>query len=255
MTMVNVEKLIGFYKNNNKVALALSGGTDSAYLMYAAIQAGADVSAYYANSQFQPEFERDDARRLAEELGCRLVEIEVNVLSDDAIVYNQENRCYLCKRMMFEAIVKAASADGYDVIIDGTNASDIADDRPGMRAIRELGVLSPLRMCGITKSEVRELSKAAGLWTWDKPSYACLATRIKTGERITADALNLIDKNEEIIRNLGYKDFRIRVNGNTARLELRGEDLNRGLSDNDKETIRIELKKTYGKVLLDGEEN
>ena len=254
MTMVNVEKLIGFYKKNNKVALALSGGTDSAYLMYTAIQAGAEVSAYYAKSQFQPEFEQDDARRLAGELGCRLVEIEVNVLADDAIVSNQENRCYLCKRMMFEAIVKAASADGYDVIIDGTNAGDNDDERPGMRAIRELRILSPLRMCGITKSEVRELSKAAGLWTWDKPSYACLATRIKTGERITADALDLIEKNEEIIRNLGYKDFRIRVNGDTARLELRGEDLDRGLGDNDKEIIRSELKKSYSIVLLTGEE-
>lgn len=252
MNMVKEITLNDFFEKNKKLALAFSGGTDSAYLMYMAKKAGVDISAYYVISQFQPEFEQDDARRLADELGCRLVCIDVDILSNEDVASNPENRCYYCKKTMFAAIVQAARSDGYEMIIDGTNASDQADDRPGMRALEEAMICSPLRLCGITKSDVRELSKAAGLWTWDKPSYACLATRIKTGERITSESVNKVEANEEILRSMGYRDFRIRVSGDCARLELRGEDLEKGIRD--REEIIKTLNKTYSRVLLDPEE-
>ena len=150
--------LHNFFSQNQKVALAFSGGVDSAYLLYAAIQADCDIHAYYVKSAFQPEFELEDAKRLAKELGVAMTVLELDVLSDSNITGNPANRCYFCKKKIFSKIIEAAKADGYDVIIDGNNASDDADDRPGMKAVQELQVRSPLRECGITKSEVRRLS-------------------------------------------------------------------------------------------------
>ena len=164
-----------FFAAHPKVALGFSGGVDSSYLLYAAKQAGADVRPYFAKTQFQPEFELEDAKRLAE-----LVDIELTILPYDVLPaagFNPPDRCYYCKTALFGALVARAKADGYDTIIDGTNASDDAGDRPGMKALQEMQVLSPLRLCGLTKQDIREKSKEAGLFTWDKPSYACLATR------------------------------------------------------------------------------
>ena len=180
--------LQAFFTNNPKIALAFSGGVDSAYLLYAAKTFGADVKAYYVKTPFQPEFEYEDALRLAEQLGADMVTIHLDVLSDSAITENPKNRCYFCKKRIFTAILKQAKVDGYSLIIDGTNASDDASDRPGMVALQELSVRSPLRECCLTKEEIRRLSKEAGLFTHDKPAYACLATRIPTGTAITAAA-------------------------------------------------------------------
>ena len=179
------EALRQFFREHPRVALAFSGGTDSAYLLYAATACGCEVRAYYARSAFQPAFERADARRLAEQLSAELREIPLDVLAVEAVRRNPADRCYHCKRAIFSALLREARADGFDVVIDGTNASDDAGDRPGMRALRELRVLSPLRLCGIPKAEVRALSRQAGLFTWDKPAYACLATRVPAGVEIT----------------------------------------------------------------------
>ena len=140
-------KLGGFFKENNRLAIAFSGGVDSTYLLYAAAKAGADVTAYYVKSAFQPEFEYDDAKKLAEQIGCRLCIIEADVLSDESVTANPENRCYYCKQHIMSAITAAAEADGYAVVCDGTNASDDADDRPGFTALVEFGIRSPLREC------------------------------------------------------------------------------------------------------------
>ena len=131
-------KLIEFFREYPKVAIAFSGGVDSSYLLYAALESGVDAIAYYVNSDFQPKFELEDAKRLANQLGARLEIIELDVLSHDEIAKNPSNRCYYCKNAIFKEIINRAKKDGYSVIIDGTNASDEVSDRPGMKALQEL---------------------------------------------------------------------------------------------------------------------
>lgn len=238
-----------FFREHPRVALAFSGGVDSAYLLYAALQAGAQVRAYYVKSPFQPGFELEDARRLARELGADMVELPLDVLADENVVKNPANRCYYCKKRIFSAILNAARADGFDLLTDGTNASDDLSDRPGFRALQELRVRSPLREAGLTKETIRELSRQAGLFTHDKPAYACLATRIPTGTAITRELLQKTEAGEAYLRELGFRDFRIRLLGDAARLQLREEALPLLLAR--RREILEELKKHYGAVLLD----
>ena len=159
-----------FFRANPKAALAFSGGTDSAYLLWAASQWAQDVKAYYVHSPFQPVFELADAKRLAEELHMPMTVLEADILSVPGAAANGPDRCYHCKTALFTLLKNAALADGYTLLIDGTNASDDAGDRPGMRALKELAVRSPLRECGVTKTELRQRSREAGLFTWDKPA-------------------------------------------------------------------------------------
>lgn len=241
--------LHSFFAENPRVALAFSGGVDSAYLLYAAKAAGADVTAYYVKSAFQPEFELQDAKRLADELGAGMTVLELDVLCDSAVTSNPSDRCYHCKKRIFTAIVEAAKRDGYELLIDGTNASDDAADRPGIRALKELSVRSPLRECGITKQQVRLLSREAGLFTWDKPAYACLATRIPTGEVITAEKLSKTEQAESFLEALGFRDFRVRLMGGSAKLQVREEQL--PLLMEKRNEILQGLKPLYSDVLLD----
>lgn len=242
-------KLNEFFKNNPEVAVAFSGGVDSAYLLYAAVQNNVRVRAYFVKSVFQPQFELNDAVRFAEELNVPVRILAADVLKCDKIASNPRNRCYYCKRMIFEAIRRAAAEDGFTVLLDGTNASDDADDRPGMRAIRELEVLSPLRECGLTKDDIRTLSRKAGLFTWDKPAYACLATRIPTGEIITSEKLRAAEEAEDFLFSLGLRDFRVRRTGDAARIQVSAADVEK-IIENRERTVE-ELKKHYSAVLLD----
>ena len=134
---------------------------------------------------------------------------------------NPPDRCYHCKRSLFTALLAAAKADGFSVVLDGSNASDDAGDRPGMRALRELEVRSPLRECGLTKSDVRRLAREAGLPVWDKPSYACLATRVPTGTAITREDLGRVERGEQALAAMGFHDFRLRLRGDGALLQVR----------------------------------
>ena len=242
-------ELKDFFNDNKKAAIAFSGGVDSAYLLYAARSFGAEVRAYYVKSDFQPEFELQDARRLAEELGADMKVLELDVLCESSISSNPQDRCYHCKKKIFTAIKKAALGDGFSLILDGTNASDDAGDRPGMRAIRELEVRSPLRECGLTKDEIRRLSREAGLFTWDKPAYACLATRISTGEVITREKLERTERAEAFLTKLGFSDLRVRLSSDCARLQLPEDQL--WLALEKREEITEELLKYYKAVLLD----
>ncbi|MBO5159807.1 MAG: ATP-dependent sacrificial sulfur transferase LarE [Lachnospiraceae bacterium] len=239
-----------FFRQNPKVALAFSGGVDSAYLLYAGINSGCDIHAYYVKSAFQPQFELDDALKLANELGAKMTILDLDVLSDSVIVQNPANRCYFCKKKIFGKIIEAAKADGYKVLLDGTNASDDAGDRPGMRALQELQVLSPLRECGITKPEVRRLSKEAGLFTWDKPAYACLATRIPTGVEITSENLSVTEYSEKTLSDMGFTDFRIRLSGNDAKIQVKEEQLEKLLLYNRREILE-KLKPYYSSITVD----
>ena len=238
-----------FFAENPRAAVAFSGGADSAYLLYAAVKAGANVKAYYVKTAFQPQFELEDAKKLAGELGTPMQVLPLDILCDQTVMANPPDRCYHCKKRIFSAIRAAAAQDGFSVLLDGTNASDNAGDRPGIRALKELSVRSPLREAGLTKAEIRRLSKEAGLFTHDKPAYACLATRIPTGETITAEKLRRTEWAETYLAGLGLRDFRVRAMGNTANLQVRASDLN--LVVTHREQITAELGKAYEGVLLD----
>lgn len=238
-----------FFYEYAETAIAFSGGADSAFLLFCAKKYAKKVTAYYVKSAFQPEFELEDAKRFCKEFDVDLKIIKIDVLSDQYICKNSEKRCYYCKKLIMTAVKKQAEKDGFSVVADGTNASDNADERPGFMALSELEILSPLRICGITKDEVRLLSKEAGLFTYNKPAYACLATRIKTGEIITKDKLEKTEKAENLLYSLGFRDFRVRTAGSTAKLEICDNQLD--LLFANRENIIKELKKEYSSVLLD----
>lgn len=238
-----------FFLAHPVVAVAFSGGVDSAYLLYAAKQYARKVKAYYVKTPFQPQFELDDAVSLANALSAELEILTADVLSQPEVASNPADRCYHCKRMLFSRILSAAAADGFLCLLDGTNASDDAGDRPGMRALQELRVLSPLRLCGLTKAQIRSLSKDAGLFTHDKPAYACLATRIPTGVAITPEMLQRTESAETYLSSLGLRNFRVRMLGNGARIQLTADDL--PIIVQHREAVVRELKKYYGSVLLD----
>ncbi|MDD3429801.1 MAG: ATP-dependent sacrificial sulfur transferase LarE [Oscillospiraceae bacterium] len=238
-----------FFHAQKKIGLAFSGGTDSAYLLYAAKQAGCTIQAYFIKTVFQPAFELADAKRLATALNVPLTVLELDILQNDYVRKNDSKRCYYCKTALFEKLIAKSKEDGCSVLIDGTNASDDATDRPGMRALKELGVRSPLRECGITKAMVREASRAAGLFTHNKPSYACLATRIATDTALDADTLCRVEQAEKELASMGFSDFRVRVFYGAARIQLPQNQLQKAIENN----IQIEqaLQPYFTPVLLD----
>ena len=238
-----------FFRENPRAAVAFSGGVDSAYLLWAARQCGADIRAYYVKTQFQPAFELADAQRLAREIGVPMTVLRQDALASEAVAQNPADRCYYCKQGIFTGILQAAAADGYTLVLDGTNASDDAGVRPGMRALRELRVRSPLRECGLSKDEIRARSSQAGLFTWKKPAYACLATRIPTGQRITAGLLGKIERAEDFLFSLGFTDFRVRILSGCARLQLPAEQMSQAIEQ--RGAILRELGTLFGGVLLD----
>jgi uncharacterized protein len=242
-------KLGEFFSDVPKAALGLSGGTDSSYLLYAGRKLGADVRPYFIKTAFQPQFEFEDAKRVCEFAGAEMTVIELDALAVPEVAENPENRCYYCKTALFSALRSRAAADGYPVIIDGTNASDDAGDRPGMKALAELSVRSPLRECGITKDMVRALSREAGLFTADKPSYACLATRVPAGEPITAEKLRKVEKAEGYLFGLGYTDLRVRLAGDGARIEFRRDQMLRAVEQWDE--IRQGMKSDFKTIVMD----
>ena len=230
-----------FFQQHPQVAVAFSGGVDSAWLLHEAVRYAQRVKAYYVRTPFQPAFELEDARDTVRRLGAELEIIDFDILTLPAVAENPADRCYYCKTALFTRILAAAQADGFPLVLDGSNASDDADDRPGMRALRELGVRSPLRECGIAKAEIRSMAREAALPVWNKPSYACLATRIPAGTVITADALARVERGEAHLMARGFSDFRLRLRGERALLQVREEqmeqaqellpELNRELAD------------------------
>lgn len=236
-----------FFTEHPKAALGFSGGVDSSYLLYAGIKAGADIRPYFIKTAFQPEFELEDAKRLCAQLGAELYIIELDALANPDVVKNPANRCYYCKTGLFGTLQARAKADGYTVLLDGTNASDDAGDRPGMKALTEMSVLSPLRLCGLSKAQIRELSREAGLFTWDKPAYACLATRVPTGEAITEALLARVEGAEQVLFSLGFTDFRVRVFYDAARVQLKPAQMQQALS---RRSEILENMKPYFKIVL-----
>lgn len=235
----------------SEAAVAFSGGVDSAYLLYAASRWCKRVKAYYVKTPFQPAFELEDACRLAEELSVPLKILSFDPLQDACITRNDNRRCYYCKQRIFTVIREAASDDGFSLLFDGSNADDSPAERPGMQALAELSVCSPLRECGLHKEEIRRLSYEAGLFTHDKPAYACLATRIPTGEEITKEKLAQTERAEDFLTLLGFRDFRVRLLNGAARIQICEAQLPLLLEKHGE--LLAELKKDYSSVLLDME--
>lgn len=238
-----------FFTEHPKAALGFSGGVDSSYLLWAAVNTGADIAPYYIQTAFQPAFELEDAQRLCAQIGVKLNVIRLDALADPRVAANPANRCYYCKVGLFGALRARAKADGYDLLLDGTNASDDAGDRPGMKALREMEVRSPLRECGLTKAMIRQESRKAGLFTWDKPAYACLATRVPTGRTITSELLRRVEGAETALFALGFTDFRVRLYDEAARLQLPKGQLAKAVEQ--RQAIRQALAPWFDVVLLD----
>ena len=214
-----------FFEENPVCAVAFSGGVDSAVLLSAAAAYGRKAAAYFVRTVFQPGFELEDARETAGRLGVELRVLEADILAVPEVAANPADRCYYCKRALFTRLLEEAARDGFPVVLDGGNASDDAGDRPGMRALAELGIRSPLRECGIGKAEVRRMAREAGLRVWDKPSYACLATRVPAGTAVSAAALARVERGETALMALGFSDFRLRLREEDGLLQVREEQL------------------------------
>jgi len=245
-----MQDLSQFFRKNKRIAIAFSGGVDSSYLAYAAKAAGCEVRAYFVKSQFQPKFELDEAVSFAAIHGIPLTVDALNALDDPTVVSNTRGRCYHCKIHILNRLWSLAKIDGFEVLCDGTNADDDEADRPGMKALREQGVSSPLREYGLTKADIRRLSKEAGLSTHDKPSYACLATRIPEGTKITAALLEKVEYAEEVLFKMGFSDLRVRFTPpNGAKIQLPSNQLEAAMAK--KAQILSEFTTLFDSIVLD----
>lgn len=216
-----------------KVAVAFSGGVDSTFLLYSAVDTlGAEnVIAVTAQSLLFPKSEYDEAKQFCEEINVKQLFAVVNPFDIEGFENNNPDRCYLCKKTIFTQIGSIANSNGIDFVAEGSNTDDDGDYRPGHIAIRELGVKSPLKECGIFKEEIRIMSKAFGLKTFSKPAYACLASRVPYGELITPQKLIMVEKAEQYLRDNGFLQQRVRVHGTVARIELLPEDIGKFMNE------------------------
>ena len=208
------------------LAVAFSGGVDSTFLLKCAHDVlGDGVTAYTARSCSFPERELNEARDFCDSEHIRHVILDSEELDIPGFRDNPRNRCYLCKRELFEKITASCLENGIIWIAEGSNTDDDGDYRPGLTAIAELGILSPLREAGLCKQEIRQLSRRLGLATWDKQSFACLSSRFVYGEHITPERLKMIDKAEQLLLDLGFQQVRVRIHGQVARIEVLPEEI------------------------------
>ena len=225
------------------VVVAFSGGVDSAYLACVArAELGDRALCITADSPSYPRRHRDLALRLVSQLGLRHEFIQTHEMERPEYRANPENRCYFCKQELYGQLTRIARDRGFAAIVDGNNADDRGDYRPGRDAARQFGVRSPLDEVGLTKTEIRQLSRAAGLPTWDEPASACLSSRIPYASEVTGDKLRAIDSAENLLRDLGFRVCRVRHHGDTARLEIDPSDMPRALDDQVRATILHELR-------------
>jgi len=235
------------------VIIAFSGGVDSAYLAHAATRVlGRQALSVTADSASYPERHRAMALRLADEFGFNHEIIRTGELARPEYRANPANRCYYCKHELYSHLTALARERGIPVIADGNNADDRGDYRPGRQAAREFGVRSPLDEVGLTKAEIRELSRRAGLPTWDEPASACLSSRIPYFSEVTEEKLRRIERAEDILRDLGFRVCRVRHHETLARLELGQDEIARALEPSMAETIDRELRALgYAHVTID----
>ncbi len=240
------EQLKDYLQSLESVAVAFSSGVDSTFLLFAAKEALADnVIAVTASSCSFPKRELDEARKYCEENGIRQEIFQSEELEIEGFSHNPKNRCYLCKHELFKKIQKIAENNSIKAVVEGSNLDDNGDYRPGLQAVAELGIKSPLRHIGFTKDEIRILSKYFKLPTWDKQSFACLSSRFVYGETISEEKLGMVDKAEQLLLDLGFHQVRVRIHNMIARIEIMPEEFGKLISENVRKQITTKFKE-YG---------
>ncbi len=232
-----------YIKNLGSLAVGFSSGVDSTFLLTVAHEVLGDkaiaVTTIFAAI---PEHEQKEAKEFCKERGIRHFICEVDPFKIEEFRKNVPDRCYFCKRNIFTEIKKIADENGIEYLAEGSNMDDLGDYRPGLRAVEELGIKSPLRAANLYKSDIREISKVMGLPTWSKPAYACLASRFVYGEEITEEKLHMIESAEQFLIELGFYEERVRMHGNIARIEVPAKDITRLASDDIREAVYKRFK-------------
>ncbi len=246
-----LENLRQYIKEKKSALIAFSGGVDSTFLLFVAREVlGDGAVAASVSSEFFPNRETKEAVSFCKEREIPQLLLPMEELSIDGVAQNPPNRCYLCKKALFQELKERALANGLSCVMEGSNLDDEGDYRPGLQAIAELGIESPLRACQLTKADVRAISKALGLPTFQKPSFACLASRFVYGEEITREKLAMVEAAEELLFSLGICQGRVRIHDTLARIEVEPAEFDRVFSN--RETISRELKKLgFSYVSLD----
>lgn len=235
--------LLSHLRQYDRIAVAFSGGVDSSFLLYAAREAlGDQVLAVTATSPIFPSSDEEETLQFCKQYNIQQVFFHSGDLNKDHFRTNPKDRCYHCKKDLFTGIQALAAEHGIQAVAEGSNMDDRNDYRPGKLAIEELGILSPLQETGLYKSEIRELSEEFGLPTWDKPSFACLASRFVYGEEITENKLRMVEKAEQHLHELGFRQCRVRIHGMMARIELLPEDMDRFFQRQTRQSVNRMLK-------------
>ena len=237
------EKLKEILKGYGSLAIAFSGGVDSTFLLKMAHDVlGDNCAAVTGRSESFPEREYKESMDFCRAEGIRQIAFDSGEIDTPGYAENPVNRCYICKHALFSSLLKLAEENGLKYVAEGSNTDDNGDFRPGLKAIAELGIKSPLREAGLTKEEIRLLSKEMGLSTWDKPSYACLASRFVYGETITREKLSMVDRAEELLLKMGFRQVRVRIHDRIARIEVEQKDFERFADPAIRDRIYTELK-------------